>query len=380
MGFGKDVFQNTVTGVAGSVAGAIGNELGYQLGNLTGSNERRRKEQLKQQQALTDMQRNAQSGLMKESYALQKEMWDSTNYEAQMEHIKAAGLNPALLYGQGGGGGTTTGSGGASVGGGQASGEAERMNAQTAQTGMGLQLAKMKSEIAVNESVAEVNKAQAAKAGEETTTISAARNPTIEKIKAETENLAQLTANENVKNLGLEIDNKIKSLDEQLKSATLQDSAELIKQNVNEIKQNILKITAETAKTNTEGYILDKAKETLIDTYNQTLVNMITENVLKHKEIGLKSEQIINTVNDRVLSRIATMADKNYKEAQVVLSQALQNLQRELNQQNVDQSLTNSIINALSTISGAFILKGAFKGPEKVINNSRWQGYNDTNY
>ena len=35
-------------------------------------------------------------------------MWDYTNYEAQVRHLKAAGLNPALLYGQGGGGGAST--------------------------------------------------------------------------------------------------------------------------------------------------------------------------------------------------------------------------------------------------------------------------------
>ena len=34
-----------------------------------------------------------------------KEMWDYTSYENQVKHMKAAGLNPALLYGTGGGGG-----------------------------------------------------------------------------------------------------------------------------------------------------------------------------------------------------------------------------------------------------------------------------------
>ena len=47
-------------------------------------------------------------------------MWNKTNYGAQMEHIKGAGLNPGLMYGMSGGGGTTAGSqggGGAQSGG-----------------------------------------------------------------------------------------------------------------------------------------------------------------------------------------------------------------------------------------------------------------------
>ena len=44
-------------------------------------------------------------------------MWDYTNYENQVKHLGAAGLNPALLYGQGGGGGAST--AGGAVGNGQ---------------------------------------------------------------------------------------------------------------------------------------------------------------------------------------------------------------------------------------------------------------------
>lgn len=39
------------------------------------------------------------------------DLWNNTNAEAQMEHLKAAGLNPALMYKQGGAQGTTTGGG-----------------------------------------------------------------------------------------------------------------------------------------------------------------------------------------------------------------------------------------------------------------------------
>ena len=38
----------------------------------------------------------------KQSHLYNQEMWDYTNYENQVKHLEAAGLNPALLYGQGG--------------------------------------------------------------------------------------------------------------------------------------------------------------------------------------------------------------------------------------------------------------------------------------
>lgn len=43
-----------------------------------------------------------------------KEMWDYTNYENQVKHMKAAGLNTALMYGMSGGGGASTHGGSAS--------------------------------------------------------------------------------------------------------------------------------------------------------------------------------------------------------------------------------------------------------------------------
>lgn len=181
MGQAQEIFQNSVTGLAGSLTGAIGNELGYAIGNITGSNERRRREQLEQQQALTNMQQAANENLMQKSYGLQKDMWDSTNYEAQVEHAKAAGLNPAMLYAKGGSGGST-GAGGASVGGAQASDETSRLAAETAQQGMGLQIAMMKSQIEVNESIASKNKAEALAATESANTNVASRSAMVAKL------------------------------------------------------------------------------------------------------------------------------------------------------------------------------------------------------
>lgn len=73
---------------------------------FTGNSE---KKQIKQQSALQDLQLNGAKQMAQLNKENQMDIWNRTNYEAQMEHIKNAGLNPALLYGKSGGGGATTG-------------------------------------------------------------------------------------------------------------------------------------------------------------------------------------------------------------------------------------------------------------------------------
>ena len=92
--------------------GIIGAGMGL-VGTLAGMNS--------QEQAMQDQWR-----LEKEKMALQAkynkeqadysqqlalDMWNATNYENQVQHMKGAGLNPALLYSKGGAGGSTAGAG-----------------------------------------------------------------------------------------------------------------------------------------------------------------------------------------------------------------------------------------------------------------------------
>ena len=167
---------------AGNVAGELTKEISYGIGNLTGHNERLRQDQLKQQQALTDIQLNANRTMAEYSQQLQKGMYDYTyarNTPEQMMNLyKEAGLNPAMMYqGSGGVSGTTTGSANAgSVSGGQASDETARNAAAIQQQGMALQIQKLASGIEVNKSIANANNAKA-------TTENAQRDVLVEQIK-----------------------------------------------------------------------------------------------------------------------------------------------------------------------------------------------------
>jgi len=83
--------------------------IGTAIGSMAGNhgNERRN---YRNERNLMGLQQQNQMGLNQQGHDLQMDMWNKTNYGAQMEHIKNAGLNPALMYGMSGGGGTTAGS------------------------------------------------------------------------------------------------------------------------------------------------------------------------------------------------------------------------------------------------------------------------------
>ena len=101
---------------------------------LQGHNDRR---QVRQEGRLLEQQLGFDFRKMDYQNKLQKDLWDQTNFGAQMKHLKEAGLNPGLIYGMGGAGGATAGAPGAGVAGGKSpQGGNELM-------GMGLQNAQL---------------------------------------------------------------------------------------------------------------------------------------------------------------------------------------------------------------------------------------------
>lgn len=96
--------------------GAFIEQLGMQTANAAtggifghifgGMNDDR---QYKQQERLQELQMAGQRAMTDYEWQKQMEMWKATNYPAQLQMMKQAGLSPGLIYGKGGGGGTTTG-------------------------------------------------------------------------------------------------------------------------------------------------------------------------------------------------------------------------------------------------------------------------------
>lgn len=88
----------------------LGSAIGAGVSALTeGSRHKKQKEYMK----LAHENVKEQMKLQQEQ---QLDLWNKTNYEAQVKHMKEAGLNPALMYGLGGGGGAQSAGTGGSAG------------------------------------------------------------------------------------------------------------------------------------------------------------------------------------------------------------------------------------------------------------------------
>ena len=111
-----------------------------------------KKDQFEENKQLMEYQAKLNKQQAFYSTGLAKDLWNYTNYENTMRHIKGAGLSPGLIYGQSGAGGSTSGAGQAS-GVGQPSKTGTEVGLQA--QGMALQLANVMSQTRLSESQAE---------------------------------------------------------------------------------------------------------------------------------------------------------------------------------------------------------------------------------
>lgn len=156
-------------GISQGVNGGIQNMIGFGMGlwQHYGGWRQAKKMAEKQHQynietmAIQDAY-NKQNAAIAQQY--NKDLWDYTNYENQVKHLEAAGLNPALLYGKGGGGGATAAGaspmGVSAVGGNEV---AAGSGFAAGGTHMGIALADIIANLKLKSSQAEANKASAAK-------------------------------------------------------------------------------------------------------------------------------------------------------------------------------------------------------------------------
>lgn len=214
--------------------GLIGTAFGL-IGGLAGQSMAQ-KRQFANEKELMGLQARYNKEAAAYSQQLQKEMWDYTNYENQVKHLKAAGLNPALVYGMGGGGGSTAGSA-------QTAGVG---NPGTTAVGMGLEAAQLFSNIRLTNAEASKAEAEAEKTSGVDTELAKAQA-----------NLANFNATL--------ADKKGKLTDEQLETQ----------------KQLTSKCMQEVRLLMTKADVAEETKETEIQTIAQNLDNMIWDGLLK---------------------------------------------------------------------------------------------------
>lgn len=198
------IITNLWNSIGGGIAGQAMNWVDEALfGN------KRRKQQIEQQKKLTDLQVEANKELADYGMGISKEMFDYTGYENQVKQMKAAGLNPALMYGHAGSGGTTVSSSAGSASGSQASDETSRKLANIQIQGMGLQMQKLNAEIQKTQAEAEKAKAEAEKVTEEKISISEKRDFEKELLKQQGMEKWLQNLREKIKNSGQLNENEI---------------------------------------------------------------------------------------------------------------------------------------------------------------------------
>lgn len=146
---------NSLTGI---ITGGISQALG-----LTWSPERAMKEQEAYNKRIMALQNQYQQQAAAQSQQYAKDYWDYTNAENQVNHLKNAGLNIGLMYGQSGAGGM-----GASGGARQESPD----QAQGNPIGMALQVQQIEQQRRMNDAQIALAEAEAEKAGAEAKKIS----------------------------------------------------------------------------------------------------------------------------------------------------------------------------------------------------------------
>lgn len=238
-------------------------------------------EQWGNQLRLMDIQNRYNEQMAKNNQQRNKDLWDYTNYENQKQHIKNAGLNPALMYGMGGGGGVSA-SGAQGQGVTQPTDRSVEMGLK--QQGLGLQLASIASQVDLNKSQAEKNKVEADKiAGVDT-----------DMQKATIDNLIAQTSNEKVKK-GLILGQiRVADAEEELKrnmADWTKDKADETRWNIKSLQKGIDKLAEEINGMKLDNKLKERTIDNKVKESSLTLQNLMAEILLKGSQRKVNEEQ-----------------------------------------------------------------------------------------
>lgn len=248
---------NLIPGLGTTVGGIIGGGLGL-LGGLFGGGGSSTKDQEKLMKKAWEYEKEGmgmqyQYGQAAADAAQRRnlEMWNSTNYEQQREHIENANLSAALMYGGSGAGSTST-----------AGGQATQPSGPTSNpVAMALQYQQIEQQNAAIKSQTMLNQAEATKALAE-----AKKTGGVDTKKTENEIKWQ------------EIENRIQESREQIATS-----------NIIEAKANAKKVTEEFKQAMLNTDYLGKTQQERIQT--------ITDQLALIQKQGLKEEAVIDLTN-----------------------------------------------------------------------------------
>lgn len=270
-GFGDDLMSQVSSAATGGL-GAIMGLPTQMLSNWLQGN---------QQQKFTEMQLKASKDLSAYNMGLQYDMWNKTNYPAQVEQLNKAGLNPALLYGSHGGGGTTTGSPSGSVGMGIAAPNQALLAQQAASTA---------ADINLKNAQAENLKANTAKT----------QGVDTDATQAGIDNMKQQTQNAQIQNDILHWESGIKSAEATVATKTIEQLIQQVNGQLELLTNNIraTKVGADLSEATKEQLIQQAKNTTMQQGLQMILTKAQTEGVIT--DIQATKRAIINAVQENM--------------------------------------------------------------------------------
>ena len=227
------------------------------------------------------------------------EMWEKTNYAAQIEQMKKAELSPALMYGQAGAGGGTV-SGAQGQGTSQPTDRSIEMKLKGQE--VGLQLANLASQIKLNESQANKNNAEANKtAGVDT-----------ELVKTSIENLISQTKNEKDRNVLIWADKRFKeaAADMQEASAKLASGQTAkIEYEIQSIMKSIDKMELEMQGIQADNELKRRTMESKVQEAEVSVKALMNSILVGNSQIKLNNQQA-EAITDKVMQDWQSVAQQ----------------------------------------------------------------------
>lgn len=298
MTFGKKLINTAIGGLAGEASQIFG------IGNRS-----QRKQQAKLNKQAAELNYKYGEKSAENAFERQMKMYERTHYDqsplAIRKQLDEAEMSLGLLAagglgGAGGMGSSSTVPQGSGAQGLQA-GQASKANEQQA---IGLELARLASEVKLNESQAEKNIADANLTSGEKTELT---KKSIEQI---TENIE----NSKVQRKGWTIDNSLKQIEIEISDATKGYQIEIMNYEVGKIKSQIIMLAEEIASTKMDNKIKRETMQDVVDQVNATLIDTIytileRQSNIAHKQAGTALQYKEMSVIDKYV-RIAEQGNE----------------------------------------------------------------------
>lgn len=276
---------------------AIGTAAGSVFGSLMGN--KMQQDQFGNQLTLMKKQHEYNEASANAAQERAYEMWEKTNYAAQIEQMEKAELSPALMYGQAGAGGGTV-SGAQGQGTSQPTDRSIEMKLKGQE--MGLQLANLASQIKLNESQANKNNAEADKtAGVDT------------KLAENTiENLISQTKNEKDRNVLIWADKRLKEATAEMQEASAKLASgqnEKVGYEIKLITKGLDKMEAEMKGLSLDNELKEKTMKSKIEEAEMSVKALMNSILVGNSQIRLNNQEA-EAITDKVMQDWQSVAQQ----------------------------------------------------------------------